>query len=88
VAVVALVRAGRIDEARQQFARATAHKLALPVARKTLVLSLLEMAGAEAEAGALSGAIARQRQAIELTPPGLQESLVAQLKVYQSRLQK
>ena len=86
--VVALIRAGRVDEAWREFARAASRKLALPVARKSLVLALLEMARADAEAGALAAAIARQRQAIELTPPSLQDPLVAQLRNYQLRVQK
>ena len=86
--VTGLARAGRIDEARQAFARAAARQVALPLARKILVMALLQVAQVQAGEGALSVASLRQRQAIELTPPQLRKPLVEQLKIYEAGLQK
>ena len=86
--VAGLARAGRIDEAVQAFARAAARQVALPLARKILVMALLQVAQVQAGEGALSVASLRQRQAIELTPPQLRKPLVEQLKIYEAGLRK
>ena len=82
--VIALSRAGRVDEARKVLEQAQAEQVDLPLARKTLVRTLVALAQAQAEQGKWSAAVALQQQAIALTPVQLQEALLKQLSAYES----
>ena len=70
--VIALARAGRVDEARKVLEQAQAQQVDLPLARKTLVRTLVALAQAQAQQGKWSAAVAFQQQAIALTPVQLQ----------------
>lgn len=85
--VVALARVGQVDQAKEVLERAAERRVDLPFARKTLVRTLVAIAQTHADQGQLSEAIARQRQAIELTPSRLQAELLEQLRLYESSIQ-
>ena len=84
--VIALTRAGRFDEAQGQLERTQERQVDLPLARKTLVQALVALAQSHAEEGALTEAIRRQRQAIDLTPSHIQDGLLEQLRAYEAEL--
>ena len=85
--VIALARAGRVDEARKVLDQAQAQQVDLPLARKTLVRTLVALAQAQAQQGKWSAAVALQQQAIALTPVQLREALLKQLSAYESSAQ-
>ena len=85
--VIALARAGRVDEARTVLEQAQAQQVDLPLARKTLVRTLVALAQAQAEQGKWAAAVAFQQQAIALTPVQLREALLKQLSAYESSVQ-
>ncbi len=85
--VIALARAGRVDEARKVLEQAQAQQVDLPLARKTLVRTLVVLAQAQAQQGKWSAAVALQQQAIALTPVQLREALLKQLSAYESSAQ-
>ena len=84
--VIGLVRAGRLDEATEHFDEGVRRQVALPVARRTLVMALSTQARSHAEKGEWPKAVARQRQAVELTPPKLRPPLLEQLRSYELRM--
>ena len=86
--VIALARAGRVDEARKVLEQALAREVNLPLARRTLVRTLLGLAEVQVRQGEWSAAAAIQRQAIDLTPVKLREPLLEQLSVYESSAEK
>ena len=83
--IIALIRAGQVDRARDQLERATEQRLSLPLARKALVQVLIALAYTHAEKDEIQQAVERQRQAIDLTPEKLRPPLIEKLKTYQAK---
>jgi tetratricopeptide (TPR) repeat protein len=83
--IIALIRAGQIDRARDYLGRASKQRLSLPLARKALVQVLIALAYTHAEKDEIEQAVERQRQAIDLTPEKLRPPLVEKLQTYQAK---
>ena len=84
--VFALVRTGRLDEAIERFAEALKKRMSMAAARKVLVMGLSAQAHSHAEEQSWQEAVARQRQAVELTPAKLRPPLLEQLRIYESKM--